>query len=225
MASNSAIELVSCVICTEQFRDAGERTARSLRCGHTLCTGCLELLLRGAISGARACPSCREPLPPGGDVGAFARNYAIEAVAGALVNHQGDSAGSPKPVPLSAAAEAARLQAAAEAARAMDEAAARGRAARAAALQRAEEALAAEQRQLQGELNSMQTEVDCLRNNAQSYGWAVSSASPNMRFLAQRTHENALLAVRLKEQALAGLRQRSADRLRELQAAVARLRA
>lgn len=53
---------VNCPICFEQFEEA--HAPRTLRCGHTVCTPCLETILTRA-AGDRLCPECRRPLKVG----------------------------------------------------------------------------------------------------------------------------------------------------------------
>ncbi|XP_050705393.1 uncharacterized protein LOC126990801 [Eriocheir sinensis] len=50
---------VNCPICFEAFDEA--HAPRTLRCGHTVCTPCLEAIL-GRVAGDRNCPECRRPL-------------------------------------------------------------------------------------------------------------------------------------------------------------------
>ncbi|KAK8389763.1 hypothetical protein O3P69_009039 [Scylla paramamosain] len=50
---------VTCPICFEQFGE--EHAPRTLRCGHTVCTPCLETIL-SRTAGDRNCPECRRPL-------------------------------------------------------------------------------------------------------------------------------------------------------------------
>ncbi|KAG0727000.1 E3 ubiquitin-protein ligase TRIM32 [Chionoecetes opilio] len=50
---------VNCPICFEQFEEA--HAPRTLRCGHTVCTPCLETILTRP-AGDRNCPECRRPL-------------------------------------------------------------------------------------------------------------------------------------------------------------------
>lgn len=50
---------VTCPICFEQFGE--EHAPRTLRCGHSVCTPCLETILT-RTAGDRNCPECRRPL-------------------------------------------------------------------------------------------------------------------------------------------------------------------
>lgn len=51
---------VNCSVCLEPF-DEDDHSPRTLRCGHTLCTFCIEALLQRFVND-RNCPECRKPL-------------------------------------------------------------------------------------------------------------------------------------------------------------------
>lgn len=51
---------VNCCICMEPF-DEDDHTPRTLKCGHTLCSFCIESLLQRCVND-RNCPECRKPL-------------------------------------------------------------------------------------------------------------------------------------------------------------------
>lgn len=50
---------VTCPICFEKFEE--DHAPRTLRCGHSVCTPCLETIL-ARPAGDRNCPECRRPL-------------------------------------------------------------------------------------------------------------------------------------------------------------------
>ncbi len=54
-----------CAVCMEVFTADGDRVPKLLPCSHTLCLGCVRLVVRG---GRAVCPECRRqnPLPQGG---------------------------------------------------------------------------------------------------------------------------------------------------------------
>ncbi|KAK8721740.1 hypothetical protein OTU49_012540 [Cherax quadricarinatus] len=72
---------VNCTVCMEPFEEE-RHSPRTLRCGHTLCTPCIEALLDRAHHD-RLCPECRKPLKISA-VGHIPVSYTILRLARAL---------------------------------------------------------------------------------------------------------------------------------------------
>eukprot|EP00727_Mastigamoeba_balamuthi_P007291 m51a1_g3182 hypothetical protein (358) ;mRNA; r:417089-418462 len=49
-----------CSVCLEQFAPEGQRCPYFLRCGHSFCASCVEVLAGASPTGVIRCPSCRE---------------------------------------------------------------------------------------------------------------------------------------------------------------------
>jgi hypothetical protein len=86
-------DILQCTICYSEYSDSPGALPRSLPCGHTFCTSCLETFYRSVPdcdSLAIECPTCRKrhymPLPSGIDVVAspvaasFPINFCVKEV-------------------------------------------------------------------------------------------------------------------------------------------------
>ncbi|DBB17647.1 hypothetical protein WJX82_009161 [Trebouxia sp. C0006] len=72
-------KVLECPVCLNTFQATQEcRRPRSLPCGHSVCSGCLDTILRSWCR--RNCPACRHPLTAY-HVARYPRNFALEQVA------------------------------------------------------------------------------------------------------------------------------------------------
>ena len=67
-------DLTNCPVCFEDYTEDGDHIPRILPCSHSLCEGCLEVLLRGKKID---CPECREKHVAGRGIQSFPQNKYI----------------------------------------------------------------------------------------------------------------------------------------------------